>query len=103
MQSNGSIKSVLIPTPRFSILNSGGLLGTIQSPINYAVATFALVVFAIVLLAVGVACMSDPAGETHPFGTAGLYVAIPLLVFGGLFLILTAIYARNFYSKRQVS
>lgn len=56
-----------------------------------------LMIFAICMLAVGVMVIEDPIGKTHSLGDIGLYLGIPLVLFGVIFILMTARAVTIFY------
>lgn len=78
-------------------VGAGGLLGGMTNPYGFGAVSTAVVLFACVLLAAGYMCATDLEGKTHPFGDMGMFLAVPFLGFGALFLGLTAMYATKYY------
>lgn len=104
--SNESGKSVSFHMPpvkpialKKGIINSGGLLGSIKTPRVYGMVCGVLILFSALLITAGIGCAQDPKGDTHPFGDLGLYLAIPFVGFGLIFLGLTVVYAHHFFTQ----
>ena len=74
----------------------GGLLKAITDPVWYAFASGALILFSIALFVIGITfCYASAA----PFDEIGSSVGVPMILFGLIFAISTAVSSKHFFKQ----